>query len=293
MIFHTHFFGSPHSSQVATAVRGTSSPLRKKTKKSRLAVTFNPSLKKRLTKSIDYTDLPGFLAMDEVDGNQVVRYRPEKLIRAKVSNSKVRKLINVELDGDEVVAVSFVPGVDRADEFNELMSPHFPAQFGPVHRNSKVNKISTGKRGRKAALNLIAQFGGRCAFHPFGCPTTWNGGFRIDQLALVGKGVVAEVEMIMGFDGNGCVHPPDAPAGRLTGLARKRERDKVRPLTRIVVFQSNSLPLLFLYAPVGKERSDPGRTDADEHQGDEPNEVCREEHAQHGGRLATELRAEP
>ena len=121
--------------------------------------------------------------------------------------------------------------VERSDIFNEMMEGYFPSHFAPVHKTSNIHALPVDgkkKRGKPPALGLIVHFVGVCGLHRHGCPTKWDGGFCIDQLKLIGEGMVAYVDMKLGFKGGGCIHNRQKDLGRLTGEARKRERDEGR-----------------------------------------------------------------
>ena len=52
-------------------------------------------------------------------------------------------------------------------------------------------------------------------------------GVCLDQLVLLGQGVVGEIEMVMYFEGN-CVHDKGFDIGRVTGDQRDKQRKEVR-----------------------------------------------------------------
>ena len=124
--------------------------------------------------------------------------------------------------------------MEGSEIFNETMKGYFPSHFSPVHKTSNIHALPIdGKKkgGKSPALGLIVHFVGVCGLHRHGCPTKWDEGFCIDQLKLIGEGMVAYVDMELGFKGRGCIHNRQKDLGRLTGEARKRERDEVRYTT--------------------------------------------------------------
>lgn len=171
----------------------------------------------------------------------VFNYVPIQNISVSVTD--VMGLIQVDMDGDEVISVSWAAdneaGQLRSDKFNQLVNSyitHHVPQFSPSHtEQSKINKLPKQRcpRGRKPRGNLIVQFGGKCHCHIAGCPTMFAGGFDIEACKVVGLESAAKVDVKLilyrkdGDNDYGCSHPECTPIGRLSGSLRAGVRNAV------------------------------------------------------------------
>jgi len=225
---------------------------------SNLAMTIATPEKKLISLSNLNEDNQFFCGRDSTNPN-MFNYAAVPMIRKSVNVTDVNKLLDITVEGNEVIDCKFKSGDDAealskqrfpSDMFNRMIGDDFPPHVPITHRGHVVRKLSnyTGSksvsRGKPARLpQVFVHFFGKCGYHLDNCQTTWNAGLEYEAVLIAGSNSAPTVPMLLQVEGE-CKHPDNVERGRCSGSARLAEAKEVRsPVARMAL---NSIILLFI-----------------------------------------------